>query len=553
MRSQVGQNQREYILSDDETIVSKTDLSGNITYANDDFVRISGFSLEELIGAPQNIVRHPDMPREAFADLWKTIQSGYSWHGLVKNRCKNGDFYWVEATAAPLTKNGKTIGYTSVRVKPDPAQVAAAEAAYAQIRSGNSALFIRDGRVHRRSAWQSIRDKFTLPIHSVLRVYAVFSAIVLLLLGWQTQAWQSGLQMLTIAIGLLTSAVFTVSVHRLISGQVGQLRHHIQAMSAGDLSQPIAIHGRHEISELAQSLRVLQTNMKLLIGQIKQSSGHVHAIGSDVSECSGELAQHTESQKGSLEQTASSMEQITVAVQHNAANSREASEVAIRSAGLADTSGRAVQKVVQTMGAIRHSSSRIADIISVIDGIAFQTNILALNAAVEAARAGDQGRGFSVVASEVRALAQRSASAAKEIKELIQHSVEQVEQGAELVDEAGQSMDELVSGVKKVAALMQEFTVSTQEQSLGISTVNQSVIEIDEMTQQNMQIVSAATYSAEKLEEEVSVLRDLVNAFELTTQQENIIQMQPRIRRAPQEPGIAATHTAQSKQIEQSW
>jgi PAS domain S-box-containing protein len=118
MRSQVGQNQREYILSDDETIVSKTDLSGNITYANDDFVRISGFSLEELIGAPQNIVRHPDMPREAFADLWKTIQSGYSWHGLVKNRCKNGDFYWVEATAAPLTKNGKTIGYTSVRVKP---------------------------------------------------------------------------------------------------------------------------------------------------------------------------------------------------------------------------------------------------------------------------------------------------------------------------------------------------------------------------------------------------------------------------------------------------
>ncbi|WP_339938171.1 PAS domain-containing protein, partial [Undibacterium luofuense] len=164
MRSQVGQNQREYVLSDDETIVSKTDLSGNITYANDDFVRISGFSLQELIGSPQNIVRHPDMPREAFADLWRTIQSGHSWHGLVKNRCKNGDYYWVEATAAPLTKNGKTVGYTSVRVKPDPAQVAAAEAAYAAIKSGSSNLFIRDGRVHRHSALQKIRDKFSLPI-----------------------------------------------------------------------------------------------------------------------------------------------------------------------------------------------------------------------------------------------------------------------------------------------------------------------------------------------------------------------------------------------------
>ncbi|WP_339937856.1 methyl-accepting chemotaxis protein [Undibacterium luofuense] len=406
--------------------------------------------------------------------------------------------------------------------------------------------------LHQASIQTKLPLKFSLPIHSVLRIYAVLSAIVLLLLGWQAQAWLSGMQMLTIGLGLITSGIFTISVHRLIAGQVGQLRHHIQAMSAGDLSQPIAVHGRHEISELAQSLRVLQTNMKLLIGQIKQSSGHVHAIGSDVSECSGELAQHTESQKGSLEQTASSMEQITVAVQHNAANSREASEVAIRSAGLADTSGRAVQKVVQTMGAIRHSSSRIADIISVIDGIAFQTNILALNAAVEAARAGDQGRGFSVVASEVRALAQRSASAAKEIKELIQHSVEQVEQGAELVDEAGQSMDELVSGVKKVAALMQEFTVSTQEQSLGISTVNQSVIEIDEMTQQNMQIVSAATYSAEKLEEEVSVLRDLVNAFELTTQQNSVIQMQPRMRRVSQDQSGTALQPVLQRQIEKS-
>jgi len=514
MRTNMPVTNREYVLSADETIVTKTDLKGNITYANDDFVRISGFSKEELIGAPQNIVRHPDMPSEAFADFWKTIQSGKAWNGLVKNRCKNGDFYWVDATAAPLVQDGNVVGYTSIRVKPDRDQVRAAESAYRSIQSGDTSIFIREGAAIKRSFIPDRLRITNISIRTRLLTFFLVIACILLLMPGLSSADLSLRWGLALS-GILISAVFCKHLYSLIVSPLAQIREDIKAMSSGDLSRKITVGTNCEIADIIQSLRVLQTNIKLLIGQIKQSTNHVNTVAVEIAECSLELAAHSESQKSSLEDTSASMEELTSTVKHNADNSKEASQLAMSSAEVAERSGVAMNNVIHTMGTIKHSSAKISDIITVIDGIAFQTNILALNAAVEAARAGEQGRGFAVVASEVRNLAQRSASAAKEIKALIHSSVAEVDMGAKLVDDAGNTMNGLLAGVKRVAEITNEFTTSSHEQSLGIDQINHAVIEIDEMTQQNAALASNTKIAAMDLKEQAATLTGLVNSFTL--------------------------------------
>ncbi|MBC3931513.1 methyl-accepting chemotaxis protein [Undibacterium curvum] len=519
MRTNLPVTNREYILRDDETIVSKTDLQGNITYINDDFMRVSGFTEEELLGAPQNIVRHPDMPVEAFADFWHTIKAGKAWTGLVKNRCKNGDHYWVEATAAPLVQNGQVVGYTSIRVKPDRAKVSAAEAAYRAIKSGDSSLRIVEGNAVRKTATGPLSKFAHFSLQTRIMAFSV--AMVLLfvaLLGLALfgSGSISNTSVMTIAgAGVVLAIAFGFIMGGALTGRLHELEQQIAVMSGGDLSRAIVASGHDEITNVTQALRVLQTNVKLLIGQIKQSTGHVSSGAAVIAEGNAELSGRTESQASSLEETASSMEELTSTVKQNADNSIEASQLVEATAKVAEKGGEAVANVVTTMGAIKSSSGKIADIIGVIDGIAFQTNILALNAAVEAARAGEQGRGFAVVASEVRNLAQRSANAAKEIKVLINDSVAQVEAGAKLVDEAGKTMGEIVTGVKRAADIMHEITTASQEQSSGIDQINQAITQMDDVTQQNAGQVEEAAASAESLRQQAKALTELVNSFRL--------------------------------------
>ncbi|MBC3934553.1 PAS domain-containing protein [Undibacterium sp. CY7W] len=517
MRTNLPVTNREYILSDDQTIVSKTDLQGNITYINDDFVRVSGFTEEELLGAPQNIVRHPDMPVEAFADFWRTIKEGKAWTGLVKNRCKNGDHYWVEATAAPLVQNGQVVGYTSIRVKPDRAKVSAAEAAYRAIKSGDTSLRIVEGNAVRRTTAGPLGKLTHLSLQSRLISFSAAMAILFLtLLSLALFDSPGTSSVVTIAVlGLVLALAFGLIMGAALTSRLHELEQQIAVMSGGDLSRHIVASGHDEITRVTQALRVLQTNVKLLIGQIKQSTGHVSSGAAVIAEGNAELSGRTESQASSLEETASSMEELTSTVKQNAENSIEASQLVEATAKVAEKGGEAVANVVTTMGAIKSSSGKIADIIGVIDGIAFQTNILALNAAVEAARAGEQGRGFAVVASEVRNLAQRSANAAKEIKVLINDSVAQVETGAKLVDEAGKTMGEIVTGVKRAADIMHEITTASQEQSSGIEQINQAITQMDDVTQQNAGQVEEAAASAESLRQQARALTDLVNAFRL--------------------------------------
>lgn len=292
-------------------------------------------------------------------------------------------------------------------------------------------------------------------------------------------------------------------------------------IASGDLSYKIEVGRSDEIGALLVSLQQMQENLLDTVLKIKRGTEAITIASREIAAGNVDLSNRTESQASSLEETASSMEELTSMVKQNADNARQANQLVVSTSGVAVKGGSVVGQVVVTMGAIKDSSRKIVDIIGVIDGIAFQTNILALNAAVEAARAGEQGRGFAVVASEVRNLAQRSASAAKEIKTLISDSVEKVNQGSQLVDEAGKTMGEIVTSVQHVADIMSEITAASQEQSGGIEQVNRAIAQMDEMTQQNAALVEQAAAAAESMEEQALELAETVDIFKIASQSAN--------------------------------
>jgi len=887
----------EVPLNDDTLIVSKTDLKGQLTYINKDFLDISGFTEAELIGTSHNIVRHPDMPSEAFADLWRDLKAGRPWTGYVKNRCKNGDYYWVLATATPIRENGQVTGYMSVRRKPSREAVDTVERAYRLFREkkagglsilhgkvvkgGESALanmslvakmmsgfaillgllllvaafglkgvsdsneqatklyedravpmqalatigkLMADNRAqvmlgvqhdpanpgasghdhpigvhlsqieqniatitanweryakaveddtHKKLADAYVSDRkhyvadgllvakqalaesrfedanrvllevinpaytaaakraddlykyqidqggrqleaaagtygqtrnWVLALLAFAIALGVFIAMRIIravtkplaeieatfqslaqgdftrnvdidrndemgkvLQGLQSMQIQQGFNVaeakrvadenLRIKIGLdnvATNVMIADHAHNIIymneavkamfaaaemdlrkdlpnfnaatllgtnidvfhkdpAHQRGMLdrltgTHKAQivvggrtfaltvtpvvnsrgarlgtavewldrtaevavenevaeivsAAANGDFSKRVEVAGKQGFFlRLAEDLnRLLETarrgledvvvvlsamadgdltksitaeyagtfgqlkddanstvsRLREIVGQIKQASDAINTASQEIAVGNQDLSSRTEEQASSLEETASSMEQLTGTVKQNADNARQANELASGAQQVAEKGGAVVAQVVQTMGAIHQSSSKIADIIGVIDGIAFQTNILALNAAVEAARAGEQGRGFAVVATEVRSLAQRSAAAAKEIKGLISDSVEKVENGSKLVDQAGRTMEEVVAAIGRVAAIMTDIAEASREQSSGIEQVGLAVTQMDEVTQQNAALVEEAAAAAESLEEQARTLLEAVSVFRL--------------------------------------
>jgi methyl-accepting chemotaxis protein len=880
MRTNLPVTQNEVKLTDSTLIVSKTDLKGRITYINKDFLEISGFTEQELIGEPHNLVRHPDMPVEAFEDLWNTLKEGRPWTGYVKNRCKNGDFYWVLANAAPIVENGQTTGYISVRRKASDEAIAAHEAAYRLFREkqqgnlvisygkavkrgqwslnnvgigpklwGGVAIIIAFGTIAVGGSWYGMNDtqrrfgsfianeqklldgysemyaqglqmgqavrnilldpankkayenldqakrdfkenlgqansvtQATPEIRQSLEQIASLSGkhfevqgrIVeavktgnlaeaqtllnsddtplwrqykqLLVDGRKTLAAQvdkgqadvrdtvatasrisllfgvialavaaliavlfgrmirrpmeemddtfanvlqgnysnviditrndeigkamQGLQVLQTRMGFELSetkrqgeetarilgalenstANITISgadgkliymtpagkqllntiggagfdASKLIGGRVTDLiddpeavakmneaagrgadvdvmfnNHHlrlaarpiidaagqrigrvtqwtdrtmevaaereveeiVQAALMGDYSPRINLEGKEGFfAALGEGLNdVLESTAKALtttsevlsrvaqgdltrkidddysgifgqlkddtnttverlrevVGRIKEATEAINTAAQEIAAGNQDLSSRTEEQASSLEETASSMEELNATVKQNAESARQANELATSSNEIAVRGGQMVKQVVETMSGIQASSKKIADIVGVIDSIAFQTNILALNAAVEAARAGEQGRGFAVVATEVRNLAQRSATAAKEIKLLIAESVDKVEGGAQLVHEAGSTMDEVVTSFQQVARLVVDISNASREQSSGIEQVTQAVSQMDEVTQQNAALVEEAAAAAESLEEQATGLVDAVGMFKL--------------------------------------
>ncbi|MEI7843710.1 MAG: methyl-accepting chemotaxis protein [Gallionellaceae bacterium] len=901
----------EYVLKETDMIVSKTDLKGAITYINEDFLRISGFTESELIGQSHNCVRHPDMPVEAFADLWKSLKNGSPWTGFVKNRCKNGDFYWVQANATPIYENGQCIGYMSVRSKPSQADVSATSAAYALFRNGQAGgLRIEDGKVVKSNLLSklnplknaSVKTRVLLAIGALSVMLVATGAEGLLGMGKANEGlkmvyedstipmsevsqiqnlillnrlritgalydptparvqkntteveeniatisklWasytsrplddaekkmadqfaadrgrfvQEGLKpaiaalrandiklvdkintekirplydtvapeiqhilqmqidqakqeyedsearyesartimfamlalgalmaiwtVLTVLLGVLrplrkvdgllqsisqgnyknlimpdradelghlmnamrsmqTQLGFNVaeanrvanenlririgldnvstsvmisdvdrniiymnkavtdlmnkvedeirrdlpdfsaaklmggsidafhknpahqksmleslkSVHRtqvvvggrtfalaaspvinergtrlgaalewndrtnevavekevaaIVEGAVlGDFTQRIDmqgkegffkqlgeginklmqtsdtglqevvrmlgALASGDLTDRITNEYHGTFGQLKDDSNATSDKLKEIIGQIRDATDTINTASKEIASGNTDLSQRTEEQASSLEETAASMEELTATVKQNAENAKQANQLSQTASSVAEKGGAVVQQVVGTMTSINESSRKIVDIISVIDGIAFQTNILALNAAVEAARAGEQGRGFAVVAAEVRNLAQRSAAAANEIKHLIDDSVGKVGEGSKLVSQAGETMAEIVNAVKRVTDIMSEISAASAEQSQGIEQVNQAITQMDEVTQQNAALVEEAAAAAESLEEEAHSLARSVSVFKLDDSNQHRVAASHVVARPP--------------------
>lgn len=329
--------------------------------------------------------------------------------------------------------------------------------------------------------------------------------------GSKLSSWLALILTIAAAIGIFLAWTITKSITLPLHAALEVA----ETVASGDLSSQVTVTGEDEISLLLNALKEMNENLGKTVGQVRIGTETITVASKEIASGNADLSSRTESQASSLEETASSMEELTSTVKQNADNAKQANQLVISATGVAIKGGVVVGQVVDTMGSIKESSRKIVDIIGVIDGIAFQTNILALNAAVEAARAGEQGRGFAVVATEVRNLAQRSASAAREIKALISDSVDKVDQGSKLVDEAGKTMDEIVSSVQHVADIMSEITAASQEQSAGIEQVNLAITQMDEMTQQNAALVEQAAAAAESMEEQAYELGQAVSVFKL--------------------------------------
>jgi aerotaxis receptor len=505
--------QREFDFPDDATLMSTTDTQSYVTYANEAFVAVSGFSREDIKGQPHNFVRHPDMPKEAFGDMWATLKGGEPWTALVKNRRKDGDHYWVRANAIPVVRNGQQVGYMSVRTKPTREEIAGAEALYREFREGRAGsrkfhkgLIVRTGLASLFSLGR------TISVRGRIRLTMTTMWLFCLLCGGLFAADWAGVAKLG-AVAAVAAMAVSLALEAQIAGPLERLLKQALGVATGESRNVAHMNRTDEIGMSMRTVSQLGLMFRWLIDDVSQQVMTVQTAATEIAQGNNDLSSRTEQAASSVQETASSMEQMTATVKNNADTAQQANQLSGSASAAAAQGGHAVSQVVATMSAITTSSKKIADIIGVIDGIAFQTNILALNAAVEAARAGEQGRGFAVVAGEVRNLAQRSAEAAKEIKNLIGTSVEKVNAGSKLVDDAGSTMEDIVSQVKRVSDLIGEISSATIEQSAGITQVGQAVAHLDQITQQNAALVEQGTAASQSLQQQAERLVEAVSVF----------------------------------------
>jgi len=722
----------EVMMEQGDILVTRTNLKGVITYANQAFIEISGFSKEELVGKSHNVVRHPDMPAAAFEDLWNCCKGGKPWTAPVKNRTKNGDYYWVEANVTPVYKNGRVDEFLSVRYAPSRQQISAAEDLYRQLNAN---------KVEIRPKGLALILKNIKECSLGLKATVVFASFLLPSLYFMSLLFQQGdmpvlgavavIDILAILLGYRMVKDFRTALEKVIStsysladghyrntieldrnDQIGDMYKAVYGMQVklnGDLSHSkeqaaestrikqaldnvsscvmvadnnldiiymndtvaamfknaesdirndlpefnadqllganidqfhknpahqrglvaglnstlkanLVIGGRHmdfvanpvkndngtrigtvvewldrthevkieqeieaivegvkagqldsriemsdkdgffeklsggineltdviesvfsDVSSTMQSMATGDLNNRIdkeyqgvylecknsinasidkiaeIVGEVNNSAEFINNSAQEIASGNNNLSHRVEQQAANLEETASSMEELTSTVKNNADNAQQANQVATSARQLAEKGGEVVTSAVAAMQEINVSSNKIAEIIGVIDEIAFQTNLLALNASVEAARAGEQGRGFSVVATEVRNLAQRSATAAKESKELIQTSVQKVRSGTEFVNETGKSLHEIVTGVKKVGDIVAEIAAASVEQSQGIEQVNQAVSQMDEITQQNAALAEQASASSVSMSEQSTAMSQILAFFKVNS------------------------------------
>jgi len=521
MRVNLPVSEQEFAFPKGDTLVSTTDLKGRITYCNPAFIHVSGYSREELLGQPHNMIRHPDMPEEAFRDMWETIASGRPWTALVKNRRKDGLFYWVQANVTPLMENGKPVGYMSVRTEPGRNAINEAAALYRTMQhekqAGQLVHVLKNGRLLTNTFTGRFLERLRPGLSARLALISGSVAFIGFAMGMSAGQHGQGWFSLTslgclLVLGALVAGA-SVAVRNMTMGPIKTLMDTANRMAAGDLTQVIHSDRHDLIGQFTRSLNQLNVNLRSIVHDARMQVNEMLVATREIAEGNQDLSSRTESQASSLEQTAASMEEITGTVKHSSDTAGQAADLAGQTTAITQRSSEVVSNVTHTMQAIEDSSNRIGEIIQVIDSIAFQTNILALNAAVEAARAGEQGRGFAVVASEVRALAGRTATAAREVKQLITDSADKVRAGSELTQAAQATMQEAVQSVEQVTSLVTQISGGAREQLSGISQINAAVAQLDGITQQNAAAVEQIAAASMSLAQRAMSVAEAVQVF----------------------------------------
>jgi methyl-accepting chemotaxis protein len=571
------------------TIVSESDLKGNIVAINDKFCEVSQYSRDELIGQPHSIVRHPDMPKEVFKQVWATIGRGQIFHGVVKNRRKDGTPYYVDAVIAPiLGKNGKPRKYLGVRYDITQSEIArqnmkgivdAIDKSYAtiefdlngaiqtannvflqtmgytldEIKGKHHSMFVEPsyGGAHEyRAFWEKLgrgecdagqykrfakggrevwlQASYNPIMDEMGRPFKVVK-FATDITGQKEAQIEVGKLIAAAAAGQLKERIktdrfegeakrLTQSINQLLDAVTTPLQEAqvvLMALANKDLTMTMTGLYQGEFDQIKGSINGAITNLKEALTTVREATESVSLGAEEIAKGNEDLSQRTSEQAASLEETSSAMEEMTATVKQNADNARQANQLAVAARDVAAKGGAVTSRAVEAMGEINQSSKKIADIITVIDEIAFQTNLLALNAAVEAARAGEHGRGFAVVAAEVRNLAQRSATAAKEIKGLIKDSLQRMTAGAELVNHSGKTLNDIVTSVKRVTDIIAEISAGSQEQAVGIDQVNTSVMQMDQTTQQNAALVEETTAASQSMREQSKALMKQVMSFKI--------------------------------------
>ena len=542
MRKNLPVTNAETQLPEDQFIYSRTDLKGQITETNDAFCQISGFSREEMLGQPHNMVRHPDMPPAAFDDLWRDLKAGLPWRGIVKNRRKDGGFYWVVANVSPVRENGQVVGYQSVRSRPSREEIAGAEKAYARINAGEKNLSVSHGRAVR------VRSPFVAALLS-LRAQMVFMGLLVLTLGVMEASrmvldgpllsqLHRALVVFSVIYALYFVGYFVPRVGRDLDSSSNWM---MSVLSSGNLKQRLAVARGDQLGVLARQMDVFVSSVQATVQGMADTAMQVQRSTQEVEAGMRAVMQSAEHQNEATSSAAAAVEEVTVSIGEVAEHARSTRDVAA-SAGEVSSSGvqrsdeacqtinslaETVKRSAGQVEALGQRSAEISQIAGSIKEIADQTNLLALNAAIEAARAGEQGRGFAVVADEVRKLAERTALATEEISTMIgliqsetQKAVDgmragasQVGEGVELVHSAQEALQRINEEMGGTIQRVNEISHASSEQQEAMTQLARNVEQVASMTEQNVAVVNQTQSMVLRLEGMVDRMNKAANQF----------------------------------------